>query len=96
MPPIHLDDVTSSAAIDIFILLTISIGIVAEIRRNPPLLRGTATKQRQSPGSHETLTLTIEPGVNPRRQCDHRTSLSPCFELDTPPKEPLLELALPR
>jgi len=41
MPPIHLDDVTSSAAIDIFILLTISIGIVAEIRRNPPLLRRT-------------------------------------------------------
>ena len=34
MPTIHLDYLMSSAAIDIFTLLTISIGIVAEMHRS--------------------------------------------------------------
>jgi hypothetical protein len=48
MASIHFDFLVGSAAIDILTLLTISIGIVAEMHRDHPLHRRTATKQRRS------------------------------------------------
>jgi hypothetical protein len=58
MSAIHFDYVMGCAAIDIFVLLTISIGIVAEMHRNrPPHRRVVTNKQWQSPDGHQTLTI---------------------------------------
>jgi len=55
MPAVHFDYVIGSAAIDIFILLTIAIGIIAEMHR-PPHQR-TADQDRQLRDRHQTLTI---------------------------------------
>jgi len=52
MPAIHFDYVIGVAAIDIVILLAVSIGIVAEMHRNRP-----PHKQWRSPDDHQTLTI---------------------------------------
>jgi len=56
MPAIHLDYLVGSAAIDIFVMVTISIVIVAELRRDHPPHQRMATDRRQAPPGHQTLT----------------------------------------
>jgi hypothetical protein len=57
MPAIHFDYVIGSAAIDIFILLTIAIGIIAEMHHSRPPHQRTAYKDRQLRDRHQTLTI---------------------------------------
>jgi hypothetical protein len=57
MPAIHFDYVIGSAAVDIFILLTIAIGIIAEMHHNRPPHQRTADKDRQLRDRHQTLTI---------------------------------------
>ena len=52
MSAIHFDYVIGVAAIDIVILLAVSIRIVAEMHRNRP-----PHKQWRSPDDHQTLTI---------------------------------------
>src|ERR1700745_3053149 len=56
MPAIDLDYLVGSAAIDIFVMLAISVGIPAEMRCDNPPYRRMAIKRWQSPG-HQTLTI---------------------------------------
>ena len=56
MPTIHFDYLMGSAAIDFSSLLAISIGIVAEMRRNHQPNRRMTNRRSQSPG-HQTLTI---------------------------------------
>jgi hypothetical protein len=56
MPAIHLDYLVGSAAIDIFVMLAISIVIIAELRRDRPPHQRMATERRQAPSGHQTLT----------------------------------------
>jgi hypothetical protein len=56
MPAIDLDYLVGSAAIDIFVMLAISVGIAAEMRCDNPPYRRMAIKRWQSPG-HQTLTI---------------------------------------
>jgi hypothetical protein len=50
MPAIDLDYLVGNAAIDIFVMLAISVGIVAEMRCDNPPYRTMAIKRWQSPG----------------------------------------------
>jgi hypothetical protein len=56
MPAINLDYLVGGAAIDILVMLAISIVIVAEMRRARPPHQRMASEQRQSPPGHPTLT----------------------------------------
>ena len=57
MPTIHFDYLMGSAAIDFSSLLAISIGIVAEMRRNHQPHRRMTNRRAQSPPGHQTLTI---------------------------------------
>jgi hypothetical protein len=57
MPAIDLDYLVGSAAIDIFIMLAISVGIAAEMRCDNPPYRRMAIKRWQSPPGHRTLNI---------------------------------------
>jgi hypothetical protein len=50
MPAIDLDYLVGNAAIDIFVMLAISVGIVAEMRCDNPPYRRMAIKRWQSLG----------------------------------------------
>ena len=56
MSAIHLDYLVSSAAIDIFVMLAISIVIVAEMRCDRPPHQRMATERWESPPGRQTLT----------------------------------------
>jgi hypothetical protein len=56
MPAIHLDYLVGSAAIDIFVMLAISIVIVAEMRRDHSAHQRMTTERWQSPPGRQTLT----------------------------------------
>ena len=56
MPAVHLDYLVGSAAIDIFVMLAISIVIVAEMRRGHPPHHRMATERWKSPPGRPALT----------------------------------------
>ena len=56
MPTIHFDYLMGSAAIDFSSLLAISIGIVAEMRRNHQPHQRMTNRRSHSP-AHQTLTI---------------------------------------
>jgi len=69
---IHFDYVIGSAAIDIFVLLTISIGIIAEMHRNGPPHQSTADKHRQMRDRHQTLIIDDRKWREPAGVCAKR------------------------
>ena len=69
MPAIQFDDTIGSAAIDIFILLTISVGVIAEMHRNGPPHQSTADKHRQMRDRHQTLTIDDRKWREPAGVC---------------------------
>ena len=54
---IHFDYVIGSAAIDIFVLLNISIGIIAEMHRNRPPHQRATDKHWRLRDRPQTLTI---------------------------------------
>jgi len=57
MSVIHFDYVMGCTAIDIVVLLTCSIAVVAEMHRNRPPHRTVVTKRWPSPHGQQTLTI---------------------------------------
>jgi len=57
MPAIQFDDTIGSAAIDIFILLTISVGVIAEMHRNRPPHQRTTDNHWRLRDRPQTLTI---------------------------------------